>query len=69
MHAGQLTSLDEVLEHYSNAPRAPLGHSELKPLHLASSERRQIIAFLGTLTGPLTAPPGFLTAPAIRREE
>lgn len=69
MHAGQLTSLVDVLEHYNNAPRAPLGHSELKPLHLTSSERLQIIAFLGTLTGPLSAPPDFLTAPANRREE
>jgi cytochrome c peroxidase len=69
MHAGQLASLDDVLEHYSNAPRAPLGQSELKPLHLTSSERRQIIAFLGTLTGPLTAPRGFLAAPASRRKE
>ncbi|MDB4909523.1 MAG: Di-heme cytochrome c peroxidase [Gemmatimonadetes bacterium] len=64
MHAGQLATLDRVLEHYSSAPRAPLGRSELKPLHLSWSERRQIIAFLGTLTGPLTAPPGFLAAPA-----
>jgi len=69
MHAGQLASLDDVLQHYSGAPRAPLGQSELKPLHLTSGERRQIIAFLGTLTGPLTAPPDFLTAPANRREE
>jgi cytochrome c peroxidase len=69
MHAGQLASLGDVLEHYSSAPRAQLGHSELKPLHLTPSERRQIIAFLGTLTGPLTAPQGFLAAPAIRREE
>jgi cytochrome c peroxidase len=69
MHAGQLTSLDDVLEHYSDAPRAPLGHTELTPLHLTSRERRQIIAFLGTLSGPLTAPRGFLTAPANRREE
>jgi cytochrome c peroxidase len=69
MHAGQLATLDDVLEHYSSAPRAPLGRSELKPLHLSSGEQRQIIAFLGTLTGPLAAPPGFLTTPAIRREE
>jgi cytochrome c peroxidase len=58
-----------VLEHYNNTPRAPLGHSELKPLHLTANERRQIIAFLGTLNGPVTAPPGFLTAPANRTED
>lgn len=64
MHAGQLTSLDEVLRHYSDAPAAPSGHSELRPLHLSALERRQIIAFLGTLSAPLTAPAGFLAPPS-----
>ena len=63
MHAGQLTTLDDVLRHYSDAPVAAFGQSELKPLHLSTEERRQIIAFLGTLSGPLTAPAGFLAAP------
>jgi cytochrome c peroxidase len=66
MHAGQLASLSDVLEHYSTAPRAELGHSELKPLRLSVSERRQIIAFLGTLTGELSAPAGYLSAPPSR---
>lgn len=63
MHAGQLGSLADVLQHYSNAPLAPFGHSELKPLHLSPLEQRRIIAFLGTLEGPLSAPPGYLIAP------
>lgn len=63
MHAGQLVSLGDVLRHYSDAPAAAAGHSELKPLHLSAEERRQIIAFLGTLSGPLAAPAGFLAAP------
>ena len=66
MHAGQLNTLDDVIEHYSSAPPAELGQSELKPLHLSRNERRQIIAFLGTLTGPLTAPAGYLSAPPTR---
>ncbi|HMI56619.1 MAG TPA: hypothetical protein VK511_01090, partial [Gemmatimonadaceae bacterium] len=66
MHAGQLNSLDDVIEHYSNAPRAEMGNSELKPLRLSLDERRQVIAFLGTLTGPLTAPAGYLSAPSTR---
>ena len=66
MHAGQLASLDAVLEHYSTAPAAPFGHSELKPLQLSPAERRQIKAFLGTLSSPLAAPPGYLTPPAAR---
>jgi cytochrome c peroxidase len=63
MHAGQLASLSDVLEHYSSAPPSELGRSELKPLRLSNGERRQIIAFLGTLSGPLTAPVGYLSAP------
>jgi cytochrome c peroxidase len=35
MHAGQYASLAEVIAHYSNAPAAPFGHSELKPLGLS----------------------------------
>ncbi|MDB4893377.1 MAG: Di-heme cytochrome c peroxidase [Gemmatimonadetes bacterium] len=66
MHAGQLATVDAVLEHYSNAPAAPIGHSELKPLHLSPAERQQIKAFLGTLSSPLAAPPGFLTTPPAR---
>jgi cytochrome c peroxidase len=69
MHAGQLASLADVLEHYSTAPRAPFGRSELKPLRLSQTERRQIIAFLGTLTAPLAAPPGYLAAPSLRSEK
>jgi cytochrome c peroxidase len=66
MHAGQLDDLDAVLTHYSSAPRAPFGHSELKPLRLSDTEKRQIIAFLRTLSGPLEAPAGYLDAPAPR---
>ena len=66
MHAGELASLDNVLEHYSSAPAADIGRSELRPLRLSLVERRQIIAFLATLTGPLTAPAGYLAAPSLR---
>ncbi|AHG93465.1 Di-heme cytochrome c peroxidase (plasmid) [Gemmatirosa kalamazoonensis] len=50
MHAGQLATLSEVVAHYDRAPRAPAGHSELKPLRLSPTERRQIEAFLRTLS-------------------
>lgn len=49
MHAGQFSSLDQVVDHYSRAPRAPDGTSEIKPLHLGADERRQLVAFLRTL--------------------
>jgi cytochrome c peroxidase len=38
-----------VVAHYSAAPAAPAGRSELRPLNLSEMERRQLIAFLATL--------------------
>jgi len=67
MHAGQVTTLDDVVAHYNAAPKAPFGDSELKPLRLSTAEQRQLVAFLKTLSAPLTAPPGYLTAPQARR--
>jgi cytochrome c peroxidase len=66
MHAGQIATLDGVVAHYAAAPAAPFGHSELLPIRLSPNERRQLIAFLGTLSGPITAPPGYLDATATR---
>jgi cytochrome c peroxidase len=64
MHAGQFKSLEEVLEHYSSAPEAPAGHSEIEPLDLTEKEKAQIIAFLKTLSGPVDAAPHWLQPPA-----
>jgi cytochrome c peroxidase len=67
MHAGQFATLEEVVAHYSAAPAAPFGHSELKPLRLTHMEQRQLVAFLRTLSGGVDAPPVFLAAPPARR--
>jgi cytochrome c peroxidase len=63
MHAGQISTLAAVVRHYNEAPRAPFGRSELKPLDLSREELRQLEAFLRTLSGPLSAPDGYLTRP------
>ena len=63
MHAGQLATLRDVLNHYNRAPAAPAGHSELKALRLSAAELDELEAFLRTLSGPLSAPAGFLEAP------
>jgi cytochrome c peroxidase len=63
MHAGQFTTLAEVLNHYNTAPEAPAGHSELEPLNLTEKQIAQIIAFLKTLDDPIDADPRWLTAP------
>ena len=57
MHAGQLATLADVVAHYDRAPRAPAGHSELRPLRLSPGERRQLEAFLRTLSGPVADRP------------
>jgi cytochrome c peroxidase len=67
MHAGQLATLHDVIAHYDRAPKAPAGHSELRPLRLSEGERRQIEAFLRTLSAPVAGPPEFLNAPVAPR--
>ena len=63
MHAGQFTSLEQVVGHYAKSPRAVLGHSELaqpgekhadrQAIRLSASDVQDLAAFLGTLTGPV----------------
>ena len=66
MHAGQLASLADVIDHYVKAPDAALGpdgmvhklgiNSELKPLELSAQERQDLEAFLGALSAEPQAP-------------
>lgn len=49
MHAGQIGTLEAVLDHYATAPIAPSGTSEVHPLTLSEREREALIAFLKTL--------------------
>jgi cytochrome c peroxidase len=52
MHDGSLTTLDDVIEFYSNGGRQnPYLDSEIRPLNLAAQEKRALIAFLQSLTG------------------
>ena len=50
MHAGQFSSLEEVVAHYSAAPAAVEGTSEVHPLRLSDRERAALVAFLKTLS-------------------
>lgn len=63
MHAGQFTSLEEVLDHYNRAPNAIVGHSEAKPLNLLPYELKRLEAFLLTLDAPLATAPEWLVPP------
>ena len=63
MDAGQFKTLEEVIDDYNRAPEASAGHTELKPLNLSATEVTQVIAFLKTLSGPLSAAPQWLQPP------
>lgn len=49
MHNGVFQTLEEVIQHYNQAPTGPVSHSELVPLRLSSKQRAQLLAFLKTL--------------------
>ncbi|MCZ8547659.1 c-type cytochrome [Mesorhizobium qingshengii] len=50
MHAGQFSSLDEVVAHYAKAAPSVEGMSEVHPLELSDRERGALVAFLKTLS-------------------
>ena len=65
MHAGQFTTLEQVVRHYVAAPHAAVGHSELThrhanapvakhaeraPIELSDAEIADLVSFLGTLS-------------------
>jgi cytochrome c peroxidase len=50
MHAGQLATLEAVIDHDARAPASQDGHSELNPLTLSERERKELVAFLKTLS-------------------
>ena len=50
MHAGQLATLQDVVQHYIQAPAAVLGHTERAPLRLTTQEAQDVVSFLGTLS-------------------
>lgn len=64
MHRGQVETLREIIEHYNDAPLAMIGHNEAEfPLGLNRRERRQLEAFLHTLTAPPAVAAQWLAAP------
>ncbi len=59
MHAGQLATLEDVVEHYSTLENFVSAdhHREtiLEPLHVSEQQKNDLIAFLESLTAPLPA--------------
>lgn len=66
MHAGQFSTLAQVVQHYAVSPPAVIGHSELarpddkqaerQVIRLSSADVQDLAAFLATLTGPVVQP-------------
>lgn len=66
MHAGQFTTLEQVAQHYASSPKAVIGHSELarpgersgerQTIQLSADDVKDLVAFLGSLTGPVNQP-------------
>lgn len=52
MHAGQIATLEEVIDHDARAPAPVTGHNELDPLQLSQGERAALVSFLKTLSAP-----------------
>jgi cytochrome c peroxidase len=63
MHAGQFGTLAQVILHYRNAPKPPLGTTELRPVTLTNQETLELEAFLRSLNAPIDAPAQYLQAP------
>jgi cytochrome c peroxidase len=66
MHAGQFTTLEQVIAHYVRAPAAAVGRSELAArsarradriaVRMTSTDARDLTAFLQALNGPVNQP-------------
>lgn len=63
MHAGQLDTLSDVINHYNAAEVAVVGHNEIEPLRLRAIEKRQLESFLLTLDGPMATDARWLSSP------
>jgi cytochrome c peroxidase len=62
MHGGEFQRLEQVVEHYDQAPRVPFPeHTDLQPIGLTELERKNLVAFLSSLTSEISDP--FATGP------
>jgi len=63
MHDGQFPTLGAVLNHYNQAPDAPVGITDIQPLEFTPERLDQLRRFLLTLDSPVNAPPEYLSPP------
>lgn len=63
MHDGSIPSLESVVEHYDEGGiKRPSLSEDMKPLHLTAQEKRDLVAFMRTLTSD-DAPVKFVQLP------
>ena len=64
MHDGSLATLQQVVDYYSRgANKNPFLDPEIRPLNLTPGEKRDLIAFLGSLSGTVWEGTKLLTGP------
>ena len=64
MHDGRFETLEEVLAHYnSGGQHSGIVSPLIRPLNLNETEKRQILAFLNTLTDTTFVTEGYNLAP------
>jgi cytochrome c peroxidase len=63
MRIGDRTTIEDVLWHYREIPRARVGENELATFTITPTEFLQLEAFLRTLEGPIDAPARYLHPP------
>lgn len=66
MHAGQMKDLDEVMDHYNEAPSPLFGHTMLTRLKLKPHQLDQLKQFMHTLDSGLVTDQKWLTPPNIK---
>jgi cytochrome c peroxidase len=63
MHDGQFATLDDVLNHYNQAPEAMIGKSDVLPLEFTTKQLDQMRYFLLSLDSSINVDPRYLSAP------
>jgi cytochrome c peroxidase len=55
MHDGSFATLEEVIEYYDRGGHANPGLDDrIRPLHLSSAQKKDLLAFLLSLTGSIS---------------
>jgi cytochrome c peroxidase len=57
MHGGEFERLQQVVDHYDQAPLVPFPeHTDLRPIGLSESEKKSLVAFLSSLSSEIDDP-------------